>query len=367
MADLKKTANLIKNLIFKKSTPISLIIFLTNRCNARCPFCFIDFNNKETQNKNNELGVNEYIKIAKSIGTDLHHLNFTGGEPFLNSSFSEITNNFIKICKISSIQISSNGSYPKKIQDYVSYVCKKNTKTKFIFQFSIDSFPEEHDRSRKIPGLFKKTMESFQIIDSGPANCISACNLVVSEDNYKEILQIYDFLINEKKITTINPIIVRDEGVYKIPIEKKEAILNAYKDLTKKILFDIETNKIRGYKNFSMEGIFLNGKNDLAYDLISQSYLSPKFSSYCVAGKIFGVIKPDGSVYPCEILDKSIGNLKNYDFDFKKLWKDKEANNMRSWIKNTKCNCHWECIYTYNILSDKKKIIEVFKRSFKYF
>jgi radical SAM protein with 4Fe4S-binding SPASM domain len=367
MIGVKKAINLIKNLILKKSTPISLIIFLTNRCNARCPFCFIDFNNKETQSKSNELGVDEYLKIAKSIGKDLHHLNFTGGEPFLIKEFSEITNNFIKICKISSIQISSNGSYPKKIQEYVNQVCKKNTRTNFIFQFSIDSFPDEHDQSRGIPGLFEKTLESFEIIKKATPNCISACNLVVSEDNYNKILEIYDFLINEKKIMTINPIIVRDEGVYKIPLEKKEAILDAYKSLTAKILLDIKSNKIRGYKNFSIEGLFLNGKNDLAYDLISQSYLSPKFFTYCVAGKIFGVIKPDGSVYPCEILDKSIGNLHDYDFNLKTLWKTYEANNIRNWIKETKCNCHWECIYSYNILSNKKQITEVLKRSLKYF
>ena len=52
------------------------------------------------------------------------------------------------------------------------------------------------------------------------------------------------------KIETINPIIVRDEGVYKTKIELKEKILAAYKKLTKKIIDDIKKNKIRGLKFF---------------------------------------------------------------------------------------------------------------------
>ena len=42
---ITKKANLIrvlKNINFTKNEPISVVHFLTNRCNARCSFCFID-------------------------------------------------------------------------------------------------------------------------------------------------------------------------------------------------------------------------------------------------------------------------------------------------------------------------------------
>lgn len=367
LSKITKYLNLSKNLLFKKSVPISLIIFLTNRCNARCNFCFINFDDNFTQNKINELSVEDYKKIAINLGNDLHHLNFTGGEPFLRSDFPDIIKNFYNYCKISSVQISSNGSYPKRIALFTQEVCKKYTNTNFVFQFSIDSFPEKHNQIRKIPGLFDKTIESFKIIKNSFRNCIAACNLVVSESNYFEIMEIYEYLTREMKIETINPIIVRDEGVYKTKIELKEKILEAYKKLTHKIIDDIKKNKIRGFKNFSLEGAFLNGKNELAYELISSSYLKPNFTSYCVAGKIFGVIGSDGSVYPCEILDKKMGNLKDYDFNFKKLWKNKTSSDTRNWIKDTKCNCHWECIYSYNIISDKKQLIKSASKSLKYF
>ena len=158
---IPKYLNLSKNLLLKKSVPISLIIFLTNRCNARCDFCFIDFDDSFTQNKINELSVEDYKKIAINLGNDLHHLNFTRWRPFLRSDFTDIINNFYNYCKISSVRISSNGSYPK-ISSFTEKVCKNYPDTNFVFQFSINSFPEKHNQIRKIPGLFDKTISLLE-------------------------------------------------------------------------------------------------------------------------------------------------------------------------------------------------------------
>ena len=92
--------------------------------------------------------------------------------------------------------------------------------------------------------------------------------------------------------------------------------------------------------------------------MIAETYLKPKFYTNCVAGSIFGVVTSDGNVLPCEILDndKALGNLKDYNFDFMKLWNDTKGNQTRKWIKDTKCNCNWECAWTYNILSNVKYV-----------
>ena len=58
------------------------------------------------------------------------------------------------------------------------------------------------------------------MVKNSYSNCIATCNLTISEDNCENIEQIYDFLTLEKKIHTINPIVVRNEGVYDVPDEK---------------------------------------------------------------------------------------------------------------------------------------------------
>ena len=95
------------------------------------------------------------------------------------------------------------------------------------------------------------------------------------------------------------------------------------------------------------------------------SYIKPKFFTSCVAGRIFGVLKSNGDVYPCEILNKKIGNIKNYNYDFKKLWFTSLAKKTRNWIKSTNCNCHWECIYSYNLISNPKYVFKIIKDLFK--
>ena len=46
-----------------------------------------------------------------------------------------------------------------------------------------------------------------------------------------------------------------------------------------------------------------------------------KFNLPCVAGKKIIIIYETGDVHPCEILNKKLGNLKDYDYDLNKLLK----------------------------------------------
>ena len=67
--------------VYLNKQPLSLVHFLTNRCNARCSFCFIDFDNPKTFN--GELNVEEIEKLTKSLPKSLINVNFTGGSLLL--------------------------------------------------------------------------------------------------------------------------------------------------------------------------------------------------------------------------------------------------------------------------------------------
>ncbi len=47
-----------------------------------------------------------------------------------------------------------------------------------------------------------------------------------------------------------------------------------------------------------------------------------------------------------------MGNLHDYEMDIKKLWKDGQE--LRDWILDSKCNCSYECAWSYNILASPK-------------
>ena len=69
-----------------------------------------------------------------------------------------------------------------------------------------------------------------------------------------------------------------------------------------------------------------------------------------------------GQVLPCELLvDKVMGNVRDYDYDFKKIWFSKEADEIREWIRKNKCFCTYECFLTINILFNPLMLPQVLK------
>ena len=159
---MKKKINYFKlasNIYFKKKTPVSLIHFLTNRCNARCSFCFIDFENPNIFK--NELTLNEIDKMTKTLGDTLVNVNFTGGEPFARKDIIDIAKLYIKNTTIKSIYITTNGSLPDRVLEFAEQITKIDKKIELGFQISIDHLPEQHNRIRKIENLYQNCIKTF--------------------------------------------------------------------------------------------------------------------------------------------------------------------------------------------------------------
>ena len=110
---LTKKANplrVVKNIYVSRNEPISLVHFITNKCNARCSFCFIDFDDPEIFK--GELTIDEIDTLTKNLGNSLLNVNLTGGEPFTRKDIAEIAKLYIKNSTIQSIYITTNGSLP---------------------------------------------------------------------------------------------------------------------------------------------------------------------------------------------------------------------------------------------------------------
>ena len=326
--------------------------FVTNRCNARCSFCFIDFDNPETFK--GELSVDEIEKLSLTLGNSIQNINLTGGEPFARKEIKEISEIYIKNSNIASLFITSNGSLPDRIENYLNTLVPKYPETKFIFSFSIDNIENKHDKIRKIEGLFEKCIESYNLTKKYGNNVFGNISITISLENYFEIESIYKKLIEKYKVEALTVALVRDEGVYKTPIKDKENLLNSYKWLTEKIKEDESKNILYGYNRKTLQGRLQNQKNTIMYKNIISTYLEPKFISQCYAGSLFGVVSADGKVYPCEILEDTLGSLRDYNMDFMKLWSNEKTTKTKKWIKDTKCNCSYECAWSFNILSNTK-------------
>ena len=245
--------------------------------------------------------------------------------------------------------------FTEKIKQFIDRFISSEIKGKLIFSISIDNFKKKHDLNRRVKGLFKNAMKTYKIIEEyKKPNIICNIGITITHHNYKNVIELYDYL-KKQGIKSFTATIMREEGIVKnIKSETKKKILKAYSELTKKIHNDQIKNKTKGFGN-NIQAKLMNSKNFIMNNLIKKIYLKNRFVSYCSAGCLFGVIYANGDIYPCEILtNHKLGNLRDYDMDFMKLWKNKKAQNCRNFIKKTKCSCTFECAWTLNIISDFK-------------
>ncbi|MBW1916334.1 MAG: SPASM domain-containing protein, partial [Deltaproteobacteria bacterium] len=59
----------------------------------------------------------------------------------------------------------------------------------------------------------------------------------------------------------------------------------------------------------------------------------------CYSGFASAQIAPDGDVWLCCIRAESIGNLRDVNYDFKRVWLSERAKELRQTVKNGECYC----------------------------
>lgn len=349
MAD---TLSLIANVHVTRRHPVSLIHFVTNRCNARCSFCFIDFDDPNTFR--GELTVDEIDQLTRTTGPHLQNVNLTGGEPFARKEILEIARCWFRNSGIRSMFITSNGSLPDRMEPFARTLTSEFPGRKLIFSLSVDAFAERHDSVRKIKGLFDNVLDSYHRLRKLGGDVMANIGITVSHENFAEVDDLYESLIRDHGVRAITATLVRDEGVYEIPTENKRDIVAAYSRLTKQIQQDLKSGRLDGFDTASLQGRLMNKKNVIVNRKLTETYLDPHYISPCRAGSLFGVIGAEGTIYPCEILDRPLGNVRDYGGDFSKLWAAAPARETRDWIKDTNCHCTYECAWSFNVLSNAR-------------
>ena len=69
------------------------------------------------------------------------------------------------------------------------------------------------------------------------------------------------------------------------------------------------------------------------------------------------VIDDIGDVYPCEVLDKKIGSLRDINYSFNHIFNSKVYKETIDYINNKRCNCPWICGIKNSIVSNPFQII----------
>lgn len=350
--NLSKNINYLKRILSNKGkTPLYLIFFVTSKCNLKCSHCFYW---KSLNKIRNELTLGEILKIAKRL-EPLMLLRLTGGEPTLRSDLADIIKIFYKYNGVRNIGISTNGFLTKKLIDVVKDVLRECKDIYFEVCVSLDDFELHHDKNRGVLGAYKKAVDSIRNlkeIKKEYKNLVLVTTITVTNKNHNRLNKIF-----ENVILPLNPdfaYVNLVRGLPRVP-EIKEVNLEKYIEFV---------NKVRVYNNKKTHKLYINAniKDKLISELTVNSVRQKKFQNvYCLAGNKVGVMYSNGDIFPCELLNQKIGNVRDYNYDFRKLCNSPKAEQVRKYIKETKCFCTHECFLTVNLLLSPKNMIRFLK------
>lgn len=329
-------------------TPQYLILFVTDVCWMKCSHCWFNEEWKERELKAPAVKFEEYEKLAKSIDR-LWFLSVTGGEAFHREDIVELITMFRKTTKLGRYQIPTSGYRTERILDSTEKLLIANPDTPFRVDVSLDGIGEVHDRIRNLEGCYaharetiaalRKLKQRYRHFDVGVMTTVSRGNQHQVEEISADVQEMNpdgEWLVN---ITRGAP---RDPQAVDVDPE-------AYRTAQALIDRRVAAKEYRGHSGHWTAG-WLSAKNAVRRQVILDIIAGQREGGGCAAGSIGGVIYSDGRVGPCEMLDESLGNLRDFDFDLDALWQSERAREVRRIIQETHCQCTQECFLSVSML-----------------
>lgn len=323
--------------LLRRNKPLFGLFFqITNKCNARCLMCF---NWQKINKPSNELSLDEIERFAKTMGS-VPSLTIGGGEPFLRDDLAEICQIFYKNNQTKRISIPTNCLLPGRIVNLTEKILEIGS-IRLAIVLSLDGLKEVHDYIRGVKGTFDKVLETYeklkQVSKKYPKLKINI-NSTISDKNYKHIPELIDFVDKNFKVSFHTSEVIR--GCYN---EKnvQAPSMGKYEKLIPKLLESKTINNDRFHKKI------YSYYHKLALKILKKKkQLIP-----CRVSSFMPVIDTTGNVYNCEFLPL-IGNIREVNYDFMKIWHSKKAKQQRKDIKNKKCYCTHFCYQIQNIPMD---------------
>lgn len=340
-------------------TPVNLTLYATNRCNANCKHCFYK---SELNIKQEELSLEQIRKIAKSLRHKLQTLMISGGEPFLRDDIVEICRLFLQENKTRRITIDTNGMLVNKIIGNVKEILALKPETLHI-QVSLDGPKDMHDKMRGVKGCYEKAVSTLKQLEAiGDKRLQLSIMTTACKINSSVLPAFAGQMANEhpKVLHKFNIVRGARTGTFALPADITSGLDTEEEQMDIKdmeALFD----KVERVASKNKDEIWQKAQK-LKWERCIEILKTKKKICECLAGYTFGVIYSSGDVALCEPA-KPFANLKEFDYDFYRLWNSGKADEMRK--KTRSCYCIHPCNLLDSMAYDSKTIVRLLKHDEK--
>jgi MoaA/NifB/PqqE/SkfB family radical SAM enzyme len=293
----KAFSSLLMARIRKAYIPWYAFILITERCNLRCKYCFVNDPDRQANRtgKNKEWSTEETFRVIDelySLGTRC--LNIQGGEPLLRDDLEAIVEyaNY----KGMLTDIFTNG--------LLIHRQLKALKKFFRVSLSLEGDEGAHDRDRGA-GTYKKMIENIRLLHENDIRFW--INYTVSRNNanmtsFRHVLDIAQ---------KYDSVVMLGEAVYKFDPSCRESQVSAQQ--LKKFWAGVRELKLQGYpiqKPLKSIDLCIETADTISgEDLYRKGDPLPggRKITPCAMGRYWVFLDVDGTLYPCSNLFNKIG------------------------------------------------------------
>jgi len=336
-------------------TPTYIILYVTARCNARCKMCFY-WKDIEQADISQELTLDEIEKISRNFGF-LQYITLTGGEPTLRNDLPAIAKIFDKNNHVQFISIPTNSIAVNKIKNDVEEILK-NTNAYLKMCLSLDGLGKKHDDIRGVPGCFEKVIANYKNLAKLKKEVKDfeiMINMTVSSYNYQNVSEVMNFVRQEMPLSVFDFCWTRGDA-------KEKASKNIDSQNYQTIAKIVNAQEKNFSSGFSFAKLIAANKL-LAREKIAKILAGSSRDFTCTAGKKMVIISEKGLVKPCEMLNLDFGNLRNYDYDIKKILSTDKTQKILKSIKNKECTCTFENAIQNSLVNNPQNWSKLIKKS----
>jgi radical SAM protein with 4Fe4S-binding SPASM domain len=322
--------------------PYKLNFAVTYKCNSRCRICFV-----WKKKPGNELTLDEIDRIFEKAGY-FSWVSLTGGEPFLRDDIVDIARILKKRCKnLYLLNIATNGLLTDTIYEKVKEIISLGI-PRCVITVSLDGPEDVHEKIRGIRGAWWKSVGTFKKLKAlAGENFDVFFEFTLCPYNMGRFMDTYQSVKREVPDISLNDFYVSlfhysdhvflnqeldDASFKKNVVEEVDALCKIKND---KLVNLFNPYMILPYMYLKMAKIYVRtGRTPLACrSLYTNCY-----------------INPEGYVFPCHIFGESIGNLREEDYDLKKLLNSDAGQELKGRISRLECPRCWTPCEAYPMI-----------------
>lgn len=307
-------------------------VAVTYHCNSKCVMCNIwkiDYSDGVLRSR--EVTLEEYRRVFsdRTHFGGLKEVGITGGEPFLRRDLDQVVRLFLELFPGLSLGISSNSFKSDLAVAVVGRMLEghdlKAHGQRFGVSLSIDGVGEVHDRIRGVPGAYGKVLETLRGLKENFPDIGLNISFTLIESNWEQVWPLFE--VSRELGVGFSFRFAQTSGSY----YQNDEMQFAWPD---EILDQVQAqiDRIRA-EGGALDGYFYGHMVDYQRD--------PRELNRCYSGRNSFYLDPFGEVYPCILLTKPYGNIKQRPFG--EIWKGPEARATRNWIWEQHCHCWTQC------------------------